>query len=52
MHKKCEILPPPLDFHECDVKVNTTCYIVLHVRFFEAKSLMITDFDLFHVISV
>lgn len=25
---------------------------VLHVRFFEAKSLMITDFDLFHVISV
>ena len=26
----------PLDFHECDIKVNTTCYIVLHVRFFEA----------------
>ena len=39
----------PLDFHECDVKVNTTCYIVLHVIFFEAKSLMITEFDLFHV---
>ena len=27
---------PPLDFHECDVKVNTTCYIVhvVHVKFF------------------